>query len=208
MNAVSILSFCSDYISPTITCAVCTYPVRVQFLQDLFAPFIFMLHTVHPCCSPISASPRGFGRWGIVCANNHLNQLNPHLDLSSCPFRRPNCLFGNRQAVGASFFGGTRDQDGATVFLFGSTSPIFPLEYWADGGKVCQARAPRNNIQQAYYGLPCFLLLSQVEQSSSCIVNCKNATNSSSEANTDSEGEGERERERESRASVCVCVLG
>lgn len=24
-------------------------------------------------------------RWGIVCANNHLNQLNPHLDLSNCP---------------------------------------------------------------------------------------------------------------------------
>ena len=28
-------------------------------------------------------------RWGIVCGNNHLNQLNPHLDPANCPSQGP-----------------------------------------------------------------------------------------------------------------------
>lgn len=42
-------------------------------------------------------------RWGIVCANNHLNQLNPHLDLSSCPLLM--CTEPTEQKLSAVFMG-------------------------------------------------------------------------------------------------------
>ncbi|OLP82529.1 Phthiocerol synthesis polyketide synthase type I PpsD [Symbiodinium microadriaticum] len=42
-------------------------------------------------------------RWGIVCANNHLNQLNPHLDISSCPLLM--CTEPTEQKLSAVFVG-------------------------------------------------------------------------------------------------------
>jgi len=42
-------------------------------------------------------------RWGIVCGNNHLNQLNPHLDISSCPLLM--CTEPSEQKLSAVFVG-------------------------------------------------------------------------------------------------------
>lgn len=42
-------------------------------------------------------------RWGIVCGNNHLNQLNPHLDPANCPLLL--CTEPTEQKLSAVFMG-------------------------------------------------------------------------------------------------------
>ncbi|CAJ1401469.1 unnamed protein product [Effrenium voratum] len=87
-------------------------------------------------------------RWGIVCANNHLNQLNPHLDLSSCPLLM--CTEPTEQKLSAVFMGVSAWGFGGTnvhIHCYGGVDeeirlPPEPtpqelrprLSYWPSGG--------------------------------------------------------------------------